>query len=189
MSGKHLRAVFLDRDGTLLDQDGYLGDPAGVRLLPGAAAALAALGRAGWLRVVVTNQSGPARGMFPGERIRAVETAVLAAVRAAGGDLDATYTCLHLPGAPVALYDIECECRKPRPGLLLRAAAERGIDLASSVAAGDDLRDLEAGRAAGVRASVLVRTGKGRSVERKAREAGLADAVLATIADLPAWLA
>jgi D-glycero-D-manno-heptose 1,7-bisphosphate phosphatase len=182
------RAVFLDRDGTLIDCDGYLGDPAGVRLLPGAAAAMGALGRAGWERVVVSNQSGVARGFFTEEQYRAVEDAVLAAIRADGGDLEEVFVCHHHPAAAVPRWAIECECRKPRPGLLLRAAASRGIDLKASVMVGDALRDLEAGRAAGVGACVLVRTGKGGDTEAVARSLGLLDAALHSVADLPAWL-
>ncbi len=183
------RAVLLDRDGTLLDQDGYLGDPAGVRLLPGAAAALAALGAAGWERVVVTNQSGVARGLFSGEQYRRVEDAVLAAVRAAGGDLEGTFACFHLPAGTVPAFAVACDCRKPAPGLLLRAARERGLDLAGSVAVGDAPRDLEAARAAGCGLAVLVRTGKGRAAEAEVRDRGLADAVLDDLAALPPWLA
>jgi D-glycero-D-manno-heptose 1,7-bisphosphate phosphatase len=182
------KAVFLDRDGTLVDCDGYLGDPAGVRLLPGAAEALGAIGRAGWLRIVVSNQSGVARGLFTEEQYRRVEGAVLAAVRAGGGDLDAVLVCHHLPGASDPRWAAVCECRKPRPGLLLRAAAERGIDLGASVMVGDALRDLEAGRAAGVGACVLVRTGKGGDTEPVARSLGLLDAAVHSVADLPAWL-
>jgi D-glycero-D-manno-heptose 1,7-bisphosphate phosphatase len=182
------KAVFLDRDGTLIEGDGYLGDPAGVRLLPGVAEALGKLGRAGWLRVVVSNQSGVARGLFSEEQYRAVEAAVLAAVRAAGGDIDAVFVCHHLPEAAVPRWALVCECRKPRPGLLLRAAAEKGIDLKASVMVGDALRDLEAGRAAGAGACVLVRTGKGRDTEPVAMSLGLADAAIHSVADLPAWL-
>lgn len=182
------KAVFLDRDGTLIDCDGYLGDPAGVRLLPGAAEALGRVGRAGWLRVIVSNQSGVARGIFTEEQYARVEAAVVAAVRTEGGDVDAVYVCHHLPGASDLRWGLVCECRKPRPGLLLRAAAEHGIDLAASVMVGDALRDLEAGRAAGVGACVLVRTGKGADSESVARSLGLADATLHSLADLPAWL-
>ena len=182
------KAVFLDRDGTLIDCDGYLGDPAAVRLLPGAAEALGALGRAGWLRVVVSNQSGVARRLFTEEQYALVEEAVLSAVRAGGGDLDAVLVCHHLPEAADPRWAVVCDCRKPRPGLLIRAAAERGIDLAASVMVGDALRDLEAGRAAGVGACVLVRTGKGRDTEPVAMSLGLADAAIHSVADLPAWL-
>jgi D-glycero-D-manno-heptose 1,7-bisphosphate phosphatase len=182
------RAVLLDRDGTLLATDVHLADPARVRLVSGAGPALARLGTLGWERIVVTNQSGVARGLLDEARYLRVEAAVLAAVRADGGDLEATYACFHLPGAPDPRWGTACDCRKPLPGLLLRAARERGIDLAASVCVGDAPRDLAAGRAAGVGACVLVRTGKGAESEAEVRAAGLADGVLASVADLPAWL-
>jgi D-glycero-D-manno-heptose 1,7-bisphosphate phosphatase len=186
--GRGRRAVFLDRDGTILDATGYLGDPAGVRLLPGAAQALAALGAAGWLRVVVTNQSGVARGLFGTDAYRRVHAAMLAALRAGGGDLDGGYACFHHPEAQVAEWRAACDCRKPAPGMLLRAAGELGIDLAGSVMVGDAVRDMQAGRRAGCRACVLVRTGKGREEEAAARDLPACDAVIGSLAELPAWL-
>jgi D-glycero-D-manno-heptose 1,7-bisphosphate phosphatase len=188
VSGAPRRAAFLDRDGTLLATDEHLGDPARVALVPGAAGALARLGRAGLLRVVVSNQSGVARGLFDEARYRLVEEAFLAALRREGGDVDAVYVCHHLPGAAVPRWAEDCDCRKPKPGMILRAAAEHGIDLARSVVVGDAPRDLEAGRAAGAGSCVLVRTGKGRASEAAARKVGLADAVLDSVAELPEWL-
>jgi D-glycero-D-manno-heptose 1,7-bisphosphate phosphatase len=182
------RAVFLDRDGTLLSTDSHLGDPGLIALVPGAAEALGRLGRAGWLRIVVSNQSGVARRLFTEERYRQVEEAFLAALRKAGGDLEGIYVCHHLPEAADTRYAVDCDCRKPKPGMILRAASERGIDLVRSVLVGDALRDLDAGRNAGVGACVLVRTGKGRASESMARGMGIVDEVLDSIADLPAWL-
>lgn len=178
------RALFLDRDGTLLETDSYTGDPADVRLVPGAAAALARFGEIGFERIVVTNQSGVARGLFDEAAYRRVEAAILAAVRAGGADLEATYACFHLPGGAVAAYAASCDCRKPRPGLFLQAAAERGLDLAGSAAVGDALRDLEAAAAAGVGRRILVRTGKGRAAEAEAVARGLAHGVIGSLADL-----
>jgi D-glycero-D-manno-heptose 1,7-bisphosphate phosphatase len=182
------RAILLDRDGTLLETDTYLSDPAKVRLVPGAARALGRLGDVGWKCVVVSNQSGVARGLFTEQEYSAVEQAMVAALRAEGGHLDGSYACFHLPDAPVAKYAKTCECRKPKPGLLLAAARLLGLDLARSVCVGDDLRDLEAGRAAGCWIRVLVRTGKGAGVEKEARDSELADGVIDSLADLPAWL-
>jgi D-glycero-D-manno-heptose 1,7-bisphosphate phosphatase len=182
------RAVFLDRDGTLLATDQHLGDPGLVVLVPGAAAALRTLGERGWLRVVVSNQSGVARRLFTEEQYRLVEAAFLAEVRRAGGDLEAILVCHHLPEAADTRWAKDCDCRKPRPGMILRAAAEHGIEVGRSVMVGDSLRDLDAGRNAGVGACVLVRTGKGRASEGMALGMGLADGVLETVADLPAWL-
>jgi D-glycero-D-manno-heptose 1,7-bisphosphate phosphatase len=183
------RAVFLDRDGTLLSTDTHLGDPGLIALVPGAAEALRRIGEAGWQRIVVSNQSGVARRLFTEEMYRRVEAAFLEALRRAGGDVEAIYVCHHLPEAADTRYAADCDCRKPKPGMILRAAREHGIDLARSVLVGDALRDLDAGRNAAVGACLLVRTGKGRASEPMARGMGIADAVIDSVADLPAWLA
>lgn len=188
MSEASRRAVFLDRDGTLLATDEFLGDPAKVTLVPGAAEALGRLADAGWACVVVSNQSGVARGLFTEEDYARVEKAVDGAVRAGGGLLAGSYACFHLPEGTVRRWAKACDCRKPGPGLLRRAAKDLRLDLAKSVCVGDAPRDLEAGRAAGVGACVLVRTGKGRESEAAALEAGLADGVIDSVADLPGWL-
>jgi D-glycero-D-manno-heptose 1,7-bisphosphate phosphatase len=180
--------VFFDRDGTLLATDQHLGDPGLVALVPGAAEALGALGAEGWLRIVVSNQSGVARRIFTEEQYRQVEAAFLSALRRGGGDLEAILVCHHLPEAADTRWAKDCDCRKPRPGLILRAAAEHGVDLGRSVLVGDALRDLDAGRNAGVGACVLVRTGKGRASEGIALGMRLADAVIDSVADLPKWL-
>lgn len=162
------RAVFLDRDGTLIEGEGYLGDPTGVRAIPGVAEALEIIESKGWLRVVVTNQSGVARGLFTEDDYAAVEEAVTEAV----GEVDGSYACFHLPTGTVERWSGECDCRKPMPGMILQAAAELRIDLDGSVLAGDDLRDLEAARSAGVE-PVLVRTGKGATTEAAVRGTSL----------------
>lgn len=151
------RAVFLDRDGTLIEDFGYLSDPEGVREVRGAREGLDALREAGWAIVVVTNQSGVARGLFREQDFRAVMDATSRLL----GPFDGVYACFHLPEGRVAPWNVECDCRKPAPGMILRAAEELGIDLAASVGVGDSIRDLEAYRAAGVR-PILVRTGNGR---------------------------
>ena len=185
---KAKRAVLLDRDGTIIDQDGYLGDPAGVRLLPGAAAALKAVGAAGWERIVVSNQSGVARGLFTVEQYAKVEEAVRGALRREGADLEAVHVCHHLPGAPDLRWSLVCDCRKPKPGLLLRAAKERGLDLSRSVLVGDPAPGKEAGPAPGVAPSVQRPPGKGRAPERRLPGTEAPDAVRDSLAALPAWL-
>jgi D-glycero-D-manno-heptose 1,7-bisphosphate phosphatase len=170
-------AVFLDRDGTLVDDPGFLRDPASVRLLPGAASAVARLNAAGRLVVVVTNQSGIAQGFITPEEYAAVERQVDALVRAAGGHVDATYHCPHYPSV-----DGPCECRKPGTLLYRRAAADHGVDLERSWGVGDRLSDLAPVVALGGQ-GILVRTGKGGENAQAAAEAGfpvaddLADAV------------
>ena len=147
------QAAFFDRDGTLMEETGYCSDPALVRVFPGVSDALHALKEAGFLNIVVTNQSGIARGLFGEGGYHAVQREML---RQAGEWLiDASYFCPDAPGAP-------SECRKPAPGMLLRAAADFGIDLARSVMVGDKASDIECGRRAGAK-SILVATGYGKS--------------------------
>ena len=156
-------AIFLDRDGVVIEDAHYVGTPERVRLLPGAAEAVVELNRAGWPVVIVTNQAGVARGLFPAaavERVHAHLRELLAGYRAR---VEAFYFCPHHPEGEVADYRRACECRKPQPGMLRRAAAELGLDLAASWMVGDRASDLEAGAAAGTR-TVLVRTGYGSLV-------------------------
>lgn len=160
-------AAFVDRDGTLIVEKNYLGDPAGVELLPGAAAALAALKAAGYVLVMLTNQSGVARGYFDMEAVGRVHARLAELLAAEGVALDAVYTCPHGP-------EDACDCRKPRPGMARAAAADLGLDLARSLVFGDKAADLGVGRAIGARA-VLVRTGHGAREEAAA--APLADLV------------
>jgi D-glycero-D-manno-heptose 1,7-bisphosphate phosphatase len=156
-------AVFLDRDGTLIEEVNYLATPEQVLLLPGAADAVRRLNDAGVLVVVVTNQAGVARGYFPESRVGAVHAHISALLAECGARIDAFYHCPHHPTAGVGAYRVVCECRKPKPGLLLTAARELDIDLSRSWMIGDKPCDAEAGIAAGCRA-ILVRTGHGREL-------------------------
>ena len=151
-------AVFLDKDGTLLVDVPYNVDPARMRLLPGAAEAIGRLDRAGYALVVVSNQSGVARGLFPPEALEAVGARLEELFELAGARLSGFYFCPHLPGGKDPRYGVACDCRKPAPGLLLRAAGDLGIDLAASWMLGDILDDVEAGNRAGCR-SILVGDG------------------------------
>jgi histidinol-phosphate phosphatase family protein len=137
-------ALFLDRDGTLIEDVGYPRDPRRVRLLPGAADALARLAAAGFALVMVSNQSGVGRGLLSRAEAEAVHAEVLRRFAAAGVAFDGAYYCYHAP-------DDGCDCRKPAPGLLLRAAAVLGLDLRQSFMVGDKPIDVAAGAAAGCR--------------------------------------
>jgi D-glycero-D-manno-heptose 1,7-bisphosphate phosphatase len=141
-------AVFLDRDGTLIPDHGYLASVDGVTLLPGTGPALAALARAGFLLVLITNQSGIGRGRFSRAVVDAQHERLQELLRPFGVALAGVEVCPHPPEA-------DCDCRKPRPGLLRRAAAALGIDLARSWMVGDKTGDIEAGRAAGCRTILL----------------------------------
>lgn len=157
---KPRRAVFLDRDGTLNEQRGYINHLDRFVLLPGAGRAVARLNRAGLAVVVASNQSGVARGYFPEELVGQVHQKMVALLARSGAVLDGVYYCPHHPRGEVETYRRECDCRKPKPGLLLRAAAELNLDLARSFVVGDRVADLEAARAAGA-AAILVLTGYG----------------------------
>jgi D-glycero-D-manno-heptose 1,7-bisphosphate phosphatase len=145
------RAVFFDRDGTLMEEVYYCGDPAKVKVYPGISEALRDLKAAGFRTFVITNQSGIGRGLITEAQYQAVQAELL---RQIGEELlDATYYCADMPGTPSTR-------RKPAPGMLLEAAADHGIDLAASYLIGDKAIDIECGRRAGTR-TILVRTGYG----------------------------
>jgi D-glycero-D-manno-heptose 1,7-bisphosphate phosphatase len=154
-------AVFMDRDGCLIEEAGYINHPSRVRMLPRSPAAVARLNRAGIAAVMATNQAGIARDYFSKETLDAVNAEVERQLGGQGARLDALYVCTHHPTAGQPPFRLECECRKPKPGLLLRAAAEMCLDLSRSVMIGDKPSDIGAGHAAGL-ATVLVLTGYGR---------------------------
>jgi D-glycero-D-manno-heptose 1,7-bisphosphate phosphatase len=142
------RAVFLDRDGTVIEDPGYLSDPADVRLMPGAADVLRALQADGFLLVLVSNQSGIGRGWTTVEQADAVHRRLVDVLAAEGVTIDDVRYCPHAP-------DEGCSCRKPLPGLLIESARALGIDLEASVMIGNTDADIGAGRAAGVRTVAL----------------------------------
>lgn len=177
MSGRP--GVFLDRDGTLLDEDGYLGDPALVRLFPAAARGVRALNAAGLPVVVVTNQSGVARGLFSESDVDAVHARLSELLAAECARLDLVLYCPHHPREGLPPYRRDCDCRKPAPGMYLAGARALGLDLAHSAVVGDSERDLEGARRAGIGHLFLVATGKGRDADARLRSAGAGGHALA----------
>ena len=147
-------AVFLDRDGTINEEMGYINHLSRFRLLPEAIDAIRRLNEAGVRVVVVTNQSGAARGYFPATLVEEVHAHLLELLGAAGAHVDGIYACLHGPEAG-------CACRKPRPTLMQQAARDLDLDLARSYAVGDRYKDIETAANAGV-SGILVLTGYGR---------------------------
>jgi D-glycero-D-manno-heptose 1,7-bisphosphate phosphatase len=148
-------AVFLDRDGTLMRDVDYCGDPGNVHVFKGVSEALRRLKDGGYKLIVVTNQSGIGRGYFNEKQYRAVEREV---ARQIGSELiDATYYCPHRPSD-------KCSCRKPSPDMVVRAARDHGLDPAQSFFIGDKRSDMECGRNAGVK-TILVRTGYGKDID------------------------
>lgn len=148
-------AVFLDKDGTLLEDVPYNVDPALMRLMPGVGRALRRLAAAGFALIVVSNQSGIARGYFPPTALRTVRWRLERLLEPFDVRLAGFHACLHHPDGIVAPYARECTCRKPKPGLLLQAAETVGIDLRESWMVGDILDDVEAGCRAGCRTVLL----------------------------------
>lgn len=173
-------AVFLDRDGVVnADSPDYVKGWHEFRFLPGSLDAMVRLSRAGWPILVVTNQSALARGLISPAGLADLHRRMAEAVRRAGGKIDGIYFCPHHP-------DDGCACRKPRPGLVERAAAEHGIDPARSWLVGDSERDIRCGEAAGVGRRILVRTGNGRRDE--AGTAGRVRRVAGNLAEAADWI-
>jgi D-glycero-D-manno-heptose 1,7-bisphosphate phosphatase len=154
------RAAFLDRDGVIIEDVDWLIQPGQIRVLPGVPQALRRLAQAGFRLIVATNQPVVARGLATEAQLETLHAAVAAQLTAAGAPpLDRFYFCPHHPNATLPAYRVICDCRKPRPGLLLRAARDFRLDLRASFMIGDRPTDIAAGAAAGCR-TILVQTGK-----------------------------
>lgn len=153
------KAAFIDRDGVLNEERAFVYRREDFAFLPGAVAALGLLKEAGYLLVVVTNQSGIARGIYSEADYLALTEHMRAQLAAAGVPLDAVEYCPHLPNARLERYRVDCDCRKPKPGMLRRATQALDIEPGASFLVGDRLSDIEAGRAAGIGRCYLVRTG------------------------------
>lgn len=159
MSGRP--AIFLDRDGTLNEEMGYLNHLSRFQIYPWTPEAIRLINRSGFLAVVVTNQSGVARGYFDEELVHEVHGFLKKILEESGARLDGIYYCPHYPEGTGNSYRRPCDCRKPKPGMMLRAESELGVDLRRSYIISDQYRDLEMGWSVGARA-VLVLTGYGR---------------------------
>jgi D-glycero-D-manno-heptose 1,7-bisphosphate phosphatase len=155
------RAIIMDRDGTVCDEVGYVNHVERIRLLPRSALAIRRANEAGYQTVVVTNQAGVARGYFDESLVDEVHDRVRHLLADEGARLDGIYYCPHHPEVGAPAYRVACGCRKPAPGMLLRARTTWGSTLAASYMIGDSVRDVEAGHRRGC-TTVLVRTGYGR---------------------------
>ena len=181
-------AVFFDRDGTLIEDVGYLRTAAGLRMIDGAAAGVRQLNERGFLTFVISNQSGVARGYFTEQELIPIHERLEAELDAAGAHLDRIYYCPHHPTRGTPPYNVECTCRKPRTGMLEQAVKEFGVDLSRSYVIGDKVADVKVGHNAGTR-TVLVLTGYGASAVQECREAGVApDAVRPSVAEAVAFI-
>jgi len=160
-------AIFLDRDGVIIENlPDYVRSWEDVRLIPGALEALARASSSSYKIIIVTNQSAVGRGILTLEQAWEINHRLADRIDQAGGRIDGIFMCPHAP-------QDHCECRKPQPGLLLQAASELSINLSRSVLVGDAISDLLAGQAAGLRDSILVRSGRGREQELMAHPPGL----------------
>ncbi len=176
-------AVFLDRDGTINEEQGYLTAPQNLLLLPTAGEALRLLNQARVPVIVITNQSAIERGLMTLEDLQAVNASLQNALEEFGAHYDALYYCPHAP-----YHQPACECRKPQPGLLLQAAVDLDLDLRRSFVIGDKVSDLEAGRACGCR-TVLVLTGYGEQALAEMQERGLRpDFTAANLVEAVRWI-
>lgn len=180
-------AAFLDRDGTLLEEAGYLDRIERLVFFPYAIDAVRVLNRAGYAVVVVTNQSGIGRGMYEESFVHEAHAAMATRVADGGAAIDGFYYCPHHPDATVDRYRRDCDCRKPSPGMLRTAAADLDLDLARSFSVGDKWTDVGVGRAAGAR-GILVRTGYGRSSEASPRAGVEPAAVVDNVMAAAAWI-
>jgi D-glycero-D-manno-heptose 1,7-bisphosphate phosphatase len=174
-----MKGAFIDRDGVIIEERGYAYRIDDFAPLPGAIAALRKLAAAGYKLIVVTNQSGIARGLYTEADYLAFTSHMQEQLAAQGVRLDAVEYCPHLPEAPILEYRRQCDCRKPKPAMIERSAARLGVDLSRSVLIGDRGTDIGAGRAAGVGRCFLVRSGERLSVDDEA----LADGVYADLAE------
>ncbi len=180
-------AVFLDRDGTLIEDVGYLRTVRDLRLFPWTVDAVRALNHAGFPVVVITNQSGIARGLLTEDTVHDVHRHLSSLLEGGGAHVDAYYYCPHHPDGSVATYARRCDCRKPGRGMIDRAAADLGIDPARSFVVGDKWLDVGAARTVGGR-GILVRTGYGAAEEREPQPDLSADAVVDNLIEAVGWI-
>jgi D-glycero-D-manno-heptose 1,7-bisphosphate phosphatase len=180
-------AVFLDRDGTLIEDFGYLDRVGRVSIYPWTVDALRVLRRAGFSLVVVTNQSGVARGKFPESVVAEVHRHLEEAFARGGVSIDGYYYCPHYVQSRLEQYRLDCDCRKPRPGLVERAARELDLDIARSYVIGDHWSDVGLANAVGAR-GILVRTGSGASQAERPEDGVRADVVVAHLMEAATWI-
>lgn len=183
------RAVFVDRDGVISEEVGYLGDRDHLRLIPHAAEAVKLVNQSGLKIIAITNQSGVARGYFSEEMLGDIHRKMEMLLSDQGAFLDGIYYCPHHPEGTVEAYRMECDCRKPAAGLLIQAAKEHAIDVSSSYLVGDKHTDIECAHRAGAR-GILVLTGYGRDELKKINSGASAQPhyVAADLLDAVQWI-
>lgn len=153
--------IFLDRDGTIIEESDYLRHPSQIKFLDGSIDAIKSLNQSGLKTFIVSNQSAVARGILSEEDLAAIHDAILREIEKGGGKIDALYYCPHHPEFGAGKYRIDCGCRKPKTGMLEKAAAEHGVSLRESFVVGDKMTDVQTGVNCGAR-TILVMTGYGK---------------------------
>ena len=187
MSAQGRPAVFLDRDGTIIEDVGYLHRFDQIALYPWSVDAIRCLNRAGLAVVVITNQSGVARGMFTEAFVDETHRRLSARLEAGGARIDAYYHCPHHPAGKVAAYTRACDCRKPASGMIDRAVKDLALDPARSFVVGDTWLDIGAARAARAR-GILVRSGGGAWHEERPEPGVTADVIVDNLAAAASWI-
>lgn len=180
-------AVFLDRDGTIIEEVGYLNRLNRVKFFPWTVDAIRVFNEAGLLVVLVTNQAGVAQGYYDEAFVRETHRYIDERVRAGQAHIDGYYYCPHHPRASVEAYRQACTCRKPSPGMIQQAAGDLGIDVARSYVVGDRWGDVDLGAAAGAK-SILLRTGYGQADDARPATAPVPDHVSDNLASAAAWI-
>jgi histidinol-phosphate phosphatase family domain/HAD-superfamily hydrolase, subfamily IIIA len=185
-------AVFLDRDGTINEEVGYLDSLDKLKIIPSAYEAIRLINESGMKAVVISNQAGVARGLFTEDFVQITNEHLQTALRQKGAYIDNFYYCPHHPTEGIGIYLQQCNCRKPAPGMLLQAAQELKIDLTRSYFVGDTFRDMEAAKKAGVK-RVLVKTGYGQDFlqddgQDKATAENKPDFIAADILEAVKWI-
>jgi len=182
------KAVFLDRDGTLVDEVGFLSREEDIKILPNTVEAIKLLRELGYLLVVVSNQSGVARGFLTEQRVMELNEEIFRKLEASNARPDMFFYCPHHPDATVDIYRVECECRKPKPGMIAMAQELIDIDLSRSISIGDKISDVQMCKKQGGK-GILVLTGYGKSELQKAGGEGVEpDFVAGDLLDAALWI-
>lgn len=179
------RAAFIDRDGVINEDREYVYRIEDFEFIPGSVDALRVLQASGYLLVVITNQSGIGRGMYSEAQYQELDAYMRASLLAAGVSIDVVQYCPHLPDAKIAQYRLDCDCRKPRSGMIREAARLLNVDIPRSLLVGDRRADIEAGRAGGVGRCFLVRSGRPLSQADERLADGVFENLAACVTSLP----
>ena len=179
------RAVFLDRDGTIIEDVGYLNECRKIKFLPRVSTAIKLLNESGFKVIVVTNQSGVARGYFTEEIVKEINRFIQESLAKQGAFIDKIYYCPHHVQGIIQKYKKQCHCRKPNPGMIEKAAREFSIDLKNSFAIGDKISDIEAGHGAGCGTILLADRS---SPDRDGRTALMCDHIATDLREAARWI-